>query len=355
MTTITGKIESAAGETLHAKIYFTSRSTPQFPPTIVQVNTVKRVLSDEGDGTFSVQLAAGNYAVLVRAKNLDTNFEIAVPEGDATISIEDLVTSSVAVLPGDAPYTVWNGQRAGHVTFLPIADPAAPVITEVDYPGSHINGSDEYVYAISHVTPEGETFLSAEVTVNASGDPDRANRVALAVNPERVTTKRIWRNRLSGAPGASALYLLAEVAPAVASYDDWESHTDFLARATYPPNPPTFNTTAGSINASARNPILYFSISGLRCLTAAQFDGLATFTTGLLIPTGAGAGLVLTSDADGLATWQTPSGGGGAAGAGSPEGVVTASPGQTYLNTTDESVWWKKTGTGNTGWIMKME
>lgn len=39
------------------------------------------------------------------------------------------------------------------------------------------------------------------------------------------------------------------------------------------------------------------------------------------------------------------------AGEGSPEGVVKASPGSTYLNTTDESLWIKKTGHGNTGWI----
>lgn len=36
---------------------------------------------------------------------------------------------------------------------------------------------------------------------------------------------------------------------------------------------------------------------------------------------------------------------------GDPEGVVTGNPGQTYLNTTDDSFWIKKTGTGNTGWI----
>jgi hypothetical protein len=42
----------------------------------------------------------------------------------------------------------------------------------------------------------------------------------------------------------------------------------------------------------------------------------------------------------------------GAAAAGSPEGAITASPGQTYLNTTDESFWVKKTGTNtNTGWV----
>lgn len=38
-------------------------------------------------------------------------------------------------------------------------------------------------------------------------------------------------------------------------------------------------------------------------------------------------------------------------GAGSPEGVVTASPGETYLDTTADGFWAKKTGVGNTGWI----
>jgi hypothetical protein len=42
----------------------------------------------------------------------------------------------------------------------------------------------------------------------------------------------------------------------------------------------------------------------------------------------------------------------GFAAAGSPEGAVTASPGATYLNTTDDSFWVKKTGTlTSTGWI----
>lgn len=44
-------------------------------------------------------------------------------------------------------------------------------------------------------------------------------------------------------------------------------------------------------------------------------------------------------------------GGGGEAGAGSPEGVVSAPPGTTYLNTSDNSFWAKATGSGNTGWI----
>lgn len=38
-------------------------------------------------------------------------------------------------------------------------------------------------------------------------------------------------------------------------------------------------------------------------------------------------------------------------GSGSPEGVVAASPGSSYLDTDNDSFWMKKTGSGNTGWI----
>lgn len=48
----------------------------------------------------------------------------------------------------------------------------------------------------------------------------------------------------------------------------------------------------------------------------------------------------------------TCSGGtGGNSGTGSPEGVVTASPGATYLDTSSNSLWAKNSGTGNTGWV----
>lgn len=45
------------------------------------------------------------------------------------------------------------------------------------------------------------------------------------------------------------------------------------------------------------------------------------------------------------------SGGGGEAGAGSPEGVVTADPGTTYLDTATNSFWAKATGSGSVGWV----
>lgn len=45
------------------------------------------------------------------------------------------------------------------------------------------------------------------------------------------------------------------------------------------------------------------------------------------------------------------SGGGGLSGVGSPEGAVTGSPGDTYLDTSDNSFWAKGSGTGDSGWI----
>lgn len=46
------------------------------------------------------------------------------------------------------------------------------------------------------------------------------------------------------------------------------------------------------------------------------------------------------------------SGAGGLVGTGSPEGVVTADPGTSYLDESTNSFWYKETGTDtNTGWI----
>lgn len=48
-------------------------------------------------------------------------------------------------------------------------------------------------------------------------------------------------------------------------------------------------------------------------------------------------------------------GGGGTGGAGlvgvvDPEGVVSATPGTTYVNTDNGTLWVKQSGSGNTGW-----
>lgn len=47
-------------------------------------------------------------------------------------------------------------------------------------------------------------------------------------------------------------------------------------------------------------------------------------------------------------------GGAGITGVGSPEGVQTATPGTIYLDTSTGSLWVKKTGIGNTGWLQEI-
>lgn len=46
------------------------------------------------------------------------------------------------------------------------------------------------------------------------------------------------------------------------------------------------------------------------------------------------------------------SGGSGLSGVGSPEGVETASPGTTYVDTSNHQLWLKESGSGNTGWTL---
>ncbi len=41
----------------------------------------------------------------------------------------------------------------------------------------------------------------------------------------------------------------------------------------------------------------------------------------------------------------------GIVGVGDPEGVVTATPGTMYEDSSTNSLWMKETGSGNTGWI----
>lgn len=42
-----------------------------------------------------------------------------------------------------------------------------------------------------------------------------------------------------------------------------------------------------------------------------------------------------------------------AAGSGSPEGVVSGSPGKIYTDVDTSNLWNKVTGTGNTGWVQQ--
>lgn len=75
----------------------------------------------------------------------------------------------------------------------------------------------------------------------------------------------------------------------------------------------------------------------LNSAIAAGFDRLSSRDVMLCILQGASTG-----SGPGTGTFS---------GTGSPEGVVTASPGSTYLQTESGSFWMKQTGTGNTGWL----
>src|SRR5579859_7646422 len=149
MTTITGKIEDAAGATLNARIDFLSQSTPLVSAGVITTHTDKTIRSDPATGEFSVPLAPGNYQVVITAAGRTTSFNIAVPDDNATHAIEEVVSTPLAY-PFAAPNTVWNGQRAGHITFLPIANPAAPATQAIQYTGGgHQTNTDVFAYQIA--------------------------------------------------------------------------------------------------------------------------------------------------------------------------------------------------------------
>jgi hypothetical protein len=271
MITVTGKIEDAAGVTLHATIDFVSKSTPLVSAGVITTNTDTTIRSNPSDGTFSVQLAPGNYSVTISADGQQSLFNIAVPDGDTTASIETLVTSPLTY-PFVAPNTVWNGQWAGNITFLPIAAPPSPTVSQVAYAGGNINatGDERYSYWVSYVTPTGETVVSGQGFIHESGSatPNLANRVLLAPNPTGVTSVQIWRTftdnghsyDLSGFP--RFVGLLATLSPSAGYYDDWESTAQFAARVSAAV-PPLYNTSAGQLLSSGGTVCAYITDQGL--------------------------------------------------------------------------------------------
>src|ERR1700722_7237466 len=102
MITVTGKIEDAAGAVLHARIDFTSQSTPLVGAGIVTTNTDVSIRSNPSDGTFSVQLEPGSYQVDISAEGQTTSFTIAVPNGRGFSAI-DTLTTSPSLYPFIAP------------------------------------------------------------------------------------------------------------------------------------------------------------------------------------------------------------------------------------------------------------
>ena len=306
MKTITGIIESSEGVPLHRQIVFTSQSTPQAGASgLITGNTTALIMSDATTGEFSIALRPGNYTVIYKTTPKETTFRIAVVGESGSVSIDEIIVTEFETLPSVAPYTVWNGERAGHITFQPVPDADAPALSEVAYGGGHIE-NDEYRYAISLVTEVGETALSEIASITGSGGVDKANRVTMEVAPAGVTAKRIWRNRESGTAGSSTMWLLTEVIPSATLYDDWESHDDFHVRADQPPVPPNFNTTAGIIYAAPESAILYFSTSGLKLLADVTTEFRISIFGGNMFryaDGNEGSGKVLADGGDGIAAW----------------------------------------------------
>lgn len=272
MITVTGKIEDATGTALCATIEFISRSTPLAGSGIVTTNTDAKIRTNPTDGTFSVLLAAGNYQVTIGANNQSSTFNIAVPVGTFSATIDTLVTTPL-VYPFIAPNLIWNGQWAGNITFLPIAAPPAPTSSPVAFAGGNINavGDERYSYWVSYQTQTGETIVSAPLAVHESGsaNANMANRIFLNPNPTGVTNVRIWRTYvdnghsydISGFP--INVGLLATVSPSAASYDDWESTAQFSGRVDTTIIPPLFNTTAGQLFSSNGTPCAFITDQGL--------------------------------------------------------------------------------------------
>ncbi|MDB6064949.1 MAG: hypothetical protein JWR26_1157 [Pedosphaera sp.] len=270
MLTITGKIEDASGAALHATIDFVSRSTPLVGAGIVTTNTDKTIRSNPSTGQFSVQLAAGNYAVTIAANGQTTAFNIAVPDGSGTVSIETVVSSPL-VYANVAPMTVWNGVRQGHITFNPIANPAAPGLTPVHYSGGHQGALDAFAYQIAWLDANGDgTAASADAANTPPVAPANATRVLLPSPPSGVSSVLIYR---STNDGTTNRYLLASVAQNVAFYDDWESTADFNARLNATLTSPVYNTTAGQFfGSTGGNAVFWITDQGIRIFLGAQFD-----------------------------------------------------------------------------------
>lgn len=341
MTTITGKLENTSGAVVHAWIKIKSKSTPLVGAGIVTGHTTTRFKNNATDGTFSVDLAAGKYDVTYETSPDNTKFEITVPDGSTTMSIEE-VTSSDLVFVFAAPNTIWNGIRQGHITFDPVNDPAVPTLSEVAYTGGHVTDTDGgYNYRISYVTQDGETAACDPTAINVSGAANKAIRVTMEVSPTRVTSKRIWRNKVLD---ASRWYLLAEVGPTVTHYDDWESMADFFGRGVTT-QAPEFNTTAGIIHSHSGIETLYFSTSGLRILAEMTVDHRSTFNdyvtfnsdvtfNGQILYGNPSDGQILTASG-GIAIWAAaPSGGGTGVGYSMASGVVTLASGNQYGHVT---------------------
>jgi hypothetical protein len=105
MTTVTGTISDALGNPLCVWASFQSRSTPTFATGgEIVANTTKRLRTNL-DGTFSVVLDPGRYTVTYQTSPQTTAFDIYVPTGTGTATIDTLLTAQYT-LPGSGGISI---------------------------------------------------------------------------------------------------------------------------------------------------------------------------------------------------------------------------------------------------------
>src|SRR5882724_7111649 len=170
MSTITGTILDATGAPQHARIDFISKSTPLAGSGIVTTNTDKTIRTDPTAGTFSVVLAGGNYQVLITthdAQTESTTFNIVVPSDNLTYTI-DQVTATPLAFVFTPPNTVWNGARAGHITFAPIASPlVAPTLVTGNFGAGSMGPGDQSSYCYSWQNANGDSTLASPAVADS--------------------------------------------------------------------------------------------------------------------------------------------------------------------------------------------
>ncbi len=288
MSTITGTIEDATGAPIHARIDFLSKSTPLAGGGIVNTNTDLTIRTDPTAGTFSVNLVGGNYQVVITAQGQSSTFNIVAPSDNNTYTIDEVTATPLAFV-FTPPNTVWNGARAGHITFLPI--PTPPAIVRFSYaplgPGT-MTSADQSSYCVSWQNANGDTTLAGPATADTPASITGGNTgviITLPTPPAGVTAVTVYRSTDAGATWG---ILQAGIAPGVSNIADVTSNAIFAAGAS--PNNhtlPAVNTTAGGLLSSNGNYVAYvtdaaifFPGTNLR-IKANKGPQLYNFDTGL--------------------------------------------------------------------------
>jgi len=262
MSTITGTIVDATGTPQHATIDFFSKSTPLAGGGIVTANTDKKIKTDPTAGTFSVVLAGGNYTVVITTHDAQTEsstFNIVVPSDNLTYTI-DQVTATPLAFVFTPPNTVWNGVRAGHITFQPLASPPAP--TTAATTGGSQTGADQSSYCVAWLNAAGDITLAGPAVANIppSGG-NNATRVFLPAPIAGAAFANIYRSTDAGATWG---ILTAGISANQPSILDGFSNTVFNGIANPTANTlPKLNTTAGGLFSSAGNTTGYVTDTGI--------------------------------------------------------------------------------------------